>query len=98
LTFDGVDDRVEIPDDPALDGMQRMTVAFWTRPSLNDGKSRGLVAKRVNTSSENAYGIFLYTGGKLFVDINGSDNRFPAPQRSRPGRGPMSPSSSTGPR
>lgn len=45
-TFDGTDDRVEIPDDPTTDFTQTMTLSAWVNPTAFSGGSAVLTKER----------------------------------------------------
>ena len=79
LTFDGIDDEIIIPDDDALDGVNRLTISFWIYPTVVDGNPRGPISKRVQYTSEYSYGVFPYGGNHINVDIDGNNNRFACP-------------------
>lgn len=79
LAFDGIDDEVIVPDHDILDGMDQMSIAFWIYPTIVDGNPRGPISKRVHWTTEYSYGIFLYTGHHLTIDISGNNNRFACP-------------------
>lgn len=82
--FDGVDDYVVVDDRNAFDGTGALTIAGWINPenirvSPVGTNARGILSKRDNASSNVAYGIFFYSqraDGKLYVDIDGTNNRF----------------------
>jgi hypothetical protein len=78
----GGNDRIVVPDDPALDIEDELTFSFWAR---NDGASGGgneyprPVAKGQTKPSNGAYGIFVEdTGSSSTVGLrsgNGDDTR-----------------------
>ncbi len=76
LAFDGIDDEVVVPDHDDFDGTVQLTVAFWCRPTVLDGNPRGPISKRIDWTQENSWGIFFWTGNRLYVDIEGNDDRF----------------------
>ncbi len=78
LAFDGIDDRVTVADDDDFDGTVQLTVALWCRPTVLDGTERGLVAKRVDASQQNAWAILVGADDRLRVDIDGAGDRFAA--------------------
>jgi len=68
-----------ISDNDLLDNTSKLTMMLWFYPTVLDGKPRGLLSKRVTYSGSNAndsYSIFFYTNNKIFIDIDGTNNRF----------------------
>jgi len=60
LTFDGVDDYVEVADDPTLDIVDAITVGAWVKLAVSpDGTWRTLVRK------DDAYGLEISDGNKF---------------------------------
>jgi hypothetical protein len=77
LAFDGIANVVTVPDDQSLDGVGAFTLAFWFNARAYPADSAGLVSKRDGPSAQNAYTTYLKAADKLlYVDIQGSDNRF----------------------
>jgi len=76
LSFDTTDDLVSISDSDDLDDSQRMTFIAWVRPVNLDGNPRALLSKRSGADDNQAYSVFFYTDDKLYVDIDGTDDRF----------------------
>ena len=73
-------DRLTIPDNATLEGMNGLTGFAVYR--LNAGTAttapRGLLSKRVDPGSQNAYGWFLWDSGgnvRQHLDINGTGER-----------------------
>lgn len=67
---------VTIPDNDSLDNTDKFSMAFWVKPTTLDGTARGIVSKRLDSTNENAYTAFFYTGDKIFVDIAHNADRF----------------------
>jgi hypothetical protein len=76
LLLDGNNDYVEIPDDDSLDGVNKMSIEFWVNPDNLDGRPRGIISKRSSWGWQQAYSVFFWSGNRLYVDIDGTDNRF----------------------
>ncbi|MFH1440919.1 MAG: LamG-like jellyroll fold domain-containing protein [Candidatus Omnitrophota bacterium] len=76
LSFDGIDDCVVAADAAVLDNTEKLTVCFWAYPTILDGKARAVISKRAGMNSNQSYTIFFYTGNQLYIDIDGSGDRF----------------------
>lgn len=83
LSFDGVNDYVEVPDHPELnfgtcilDVAEPMTIDLWVKtnlPATQQGPNSGLMTildKRVNLNQPNGYSLFTYQG-RLGFQMNG---------------------------
>ena len=53
LSFDGIDDKVSIPDSPTLDGMTQLTIEAWVKP-ITLGAYKPVLAKW-NSESDYSY-------------------------------------------
>lgn len=77
LKFDGTNGLVTVPDAPNLDGTAAFTLAWWFRADAYPGDSAGLVCKRINISTDNAYTTYLKAADQhIYVDIDSSNDRF----------------------
>jgi len=90
LSFDGVNDYVEVADNPELnfgtcilDVAEPLTIDLWVKTNLagnqlgpNSGL-RTILDKRVNPSQPNGYSLFIY-GGRLGFQMNGVNYLAPA--------------------
>ncbi|BCD68680.1 LamG domain-containing protein [Nitratiruptor sp. YY09-18] len=94
LELDGMDDYVEIKNKNEYDDTKKLTIMAWIYPTQlrqdNKNNARGVISKRKNYNSENAYGVFFWNDqgmkdndgdgeadeAKLYIDIDGSNNRF----------------------
>ncbi len=76
LNFNGYNDYVLIQDDDSLDNTNKLTIEAWVYPTLLDGNPRGIISKRVSPNNNQAYSVFFYTDNKLYVDIDGYNDRF----------------------
>jgi hypothetical protein len=77
LKFNGLSGQATIPDSPLLDNTSAFSISWWFRADAYPGDSGGLVSKRININTDNAYTTWLKTTDKrIYVDIDGSGNRF----------------------
>ncbi|MEZ4751655.1 MAG: LamG domain-containing protein [Bdellovibrionota bacterium] len=74
--FDGTDDYIIVADNNNLDTTATLSIQIWFFPTTVDGQPDGLVSKRTTAGSQEAYSVFLYTSNRIYVDIDGSNNRF----------------------
>ncbi|HSU52438.1 MAG TPA: LamG-like jellyroll fold domain-containing protein, partial [Candidatus Dormibacteraeota bacterium] len=77
IKLDGTNGLVTIADSSALDNTAAFTLAYWMKADAYPGDSAGLVCKRVNINTDNAYTTYLKAADKrIYVDIDSSNNRF----------------------
>ena len=77
LKFDGTNGLLTVPDAPTLDNASAFTLAYWFRADVYPSDSAGLVSKRINISTDNAYTTYLKAADQhIYVDIDTSNNRF----------------------
>src|ERR1051325_1077303 len=77
LKFNGTNGLVTVPDSPTLDPATAFTLAWWFRADAYPADSAGLVCKRINISSNNAYTTYLKAADQhIYVDIDSSNDRF----------------------
>ena len=77
LSLNGSTQFGQVADSPQLDGTNKLSISLWVRPTnLDSTNPRFLVSKRINATNNCSYSLFFHTGNKLFVDIDGSNNRF----------------------
>jgi hypothetical protein len=77
LKFDGTNGLVTVPDAATLDNTSAFTLAYWFRADAYPADSAGLVCKRINISTDNAYTTYLKAADQhIYVDIDTSNNRF----------------------
>jgi hypothetical protein len=63
---------ITVPDSPVLDNASAFTLCYWFKAAtIVDGG--GIVGKRNAIGDNNAYGTFLKSDGRLYVDISGSN-------------------------
>ncbi len=85
--FDGVNDYIQVKNSDKLDGTKKLSLSFWIYPEevrqTNGTNARGVLSKRIDTTNENAYGVFFWNdqemtedGAKLYIDIDGVNDRF----------------------
>ncbi|HEX7278699.1 MAG TPA: LamG-like jellyroll fold domain-containing protein [Solirubrobacterales bacterium] len=79
LSFDGTNDRVDVPDAASLDLSNAMTLSAWVRPAANTGWRAVLFKERGTTSM--AYALYgSNSGGKPTAEnFTGAVNAVPAP-------------------
>ena len=69
-SFDGSNDWIQVPDAPSLCAMTNLTIEAWARDQCDDENPRGLVSKRLGSTT--AVDYFLYKGTNstlwFFVD------------------------------
>ena len=74
------DDRyISIPHNANLDSSTNMSWEAWIYPTNVDGNPRPILSKRQTTSAaNNAYAFFIFTGGRMTIDIagTGANQRF----------------------
>ncbi len=77
VRFDGTERYLRIVDNASLDGFDGgVTILVVARFSVVDNNPRGILSKRVDSSTEEAYSIFTHTGSKLNFDVRTTgDNR-----------------------
>ncbi|UCG68656.1 MAG: hypothetical protein JSV09_12745 [Thermoplasmata archaeon] len=69
LSFDGVDDYVEVPDDPSLDITSEITIEAWIYPrSIDDGLYHRVVDKFYGGTG---YALRIEPRGEFSLDVNG---------------------------
>ena len=69
-------DKMFGPDSPVLDNTSGYTFFTVTRPMNLDNSARTIVCKRTTVSVDESFMLFYYTGNKLAVDIQTTDDRF----------------------
>jgi hypothetical protein len=68
---------IDIPDAPALHGAAGLTLSAWILPTaLNSVDSNGVISKRVAMGNESEYNLYVWTGNKVYVDLDGEADRF----------------------
>ena len=67
--FDGIDDRVVIPDAPALNPAQ-ITVEAWVNPTADIANYGGILSKTTGTSWNDGFGLMHYTGQDVRFFVN----------------------------
>ena len=69
LTFDGVDDYIEVPDDPSLDITGSITLTAWIKPVDISGDY--VVCKRRPEGGGNVYSLDIYPGQVRSMGVYG---------------------------
>jgi glucose/arabinose dehydrogenase/PKD repeat protein len=80
LSFDGVNDRVDVPDAASLDLTSGMTLEAWVRPTTNSGWRSALIKERGTTSM--VYALYSSSGTNPIVEnftkaVNGATGPSP---------------------
>jgi len=71
------DGCVTVADAPALRASSALSFSAWVRPSGLDGvNARGVLSKRVDMMAQSAYNLYVWTGNRAWVDIDGNNDRF----------------------
>ena len=69
-----MDACVDFPSTPELHGTTGLTMSAWIRPTgLNGVDSNGVISKRDDKNVNSEYGLFVWTGSKVYVDLGNSD-------------------------
>ncbi|MCC5850087.1 MAG: S8 family serine peptidase [Verrucomicrobia bacterium] len=69
LSFTASGQHGDIPDSSALHGESQMSWVMWLKPSANNNNVRGIMSKRLNTSDQRSWAMFLHTGNSFNIDI-----------------------------
>jgi len=65
---------VDFASAPALHGTTGLTMSAWVHPTgLNGEDSNGVISKRNDRGVQSEYGLFVWTGSKVYVDLGESD-------------------------
>lgn len=65
---------VDFASTAMLHGTTGLTMAAWVRPTALDGvNSNGVISKRNDKNEQSEYGLFIWTGNKVWVDLGDSD-------------------------
>jgi RHS repeat-associated protein len=79
FAFDGQNDVVTISDAPdgSLDVAGDLTINAWINPTVIGGDQRTIVSKRPSSGTNDAYGVFLESDGRLAyaTRVNGGEYR-----------------------
>jgi hypothetical protein len=72
-SFSG-DACVEFANADALHGTTGLTMSAWVRPTALDGQtSNGIISKRIDKAVQSEYGLFVWTGNRVWVDLGDTD-------------------------
>jgi len=83
LYFDGIDDYVEIPDDPSLDITDEITLMAWVYPenwdnddwTTDDGTAENAIITKAEDGDVGVWNLHYKTNAKGFrFELNGGDN------------------------
>ncbi|MCH8475935.1 MAG: DUF2341 domain-containing protein, partial [Opitutales bacterium] len=75
LRFTGSGQYAVIADSDGLDGVAQMSWSWWMRPDADNSNVRGVLSKRANVNSEQAWSFFLHNNNGLNFDIPNSGTR-----------------------
>jgi hypothetical protein len=65
---------VELTSTDALHGATGLTMSAWVRPTALDGQtSNGVISKRIDKGVQAEYGLFVWTGNHVWVDLGDTD-------------------------
>jgi Concanavalin A-like lectin/glucanases superfamily len=65
---------VEFANDATLHGTTGLTMSAWVRPTaLNGVDSNGVISKRIDKAAQSEYGLFVWTGNHVWVDLGDTD-------------------------
>ena len=70
LSFDGTDDRVSVPDDPALKNFAALTLAAWINPTASGGTGASRIAHKDQGGTTDDYALNYISTNKLQLRIN----------------------------
>ncbi|MDA3923092.1 MAG: DUF2341 domain-containing protein [Kiritimatiellae bacterium] len=73
---DGVNDWMQGPASPSIQGMGKLTLQTWFYDEQNDEAPRGLISKRVASGSEMSYYFFKYKNQHIYFYIGGVGGDF----------------------
>jgi hypothetical protein len=77
MSFDGVDDYLEAPDDPSLDfGTGDLTLDAWVKADPSQTGIRSIVEKRIQAATTQGYTLFLQNGLLQFQLADGVGSSF----------------------
>jgi concanavalin A-like lectin/glucanase superfamily protein len=69
-----MDACVDFLSTPELHGTTGLTMSAWVRPTgLNGVDSNGVISKRNDKNMQSEFGLFVWTGSKVYVDLGNSD-------------------------
>jgi hypothetical protein len=65
---------IEVASSPALHATTTLTMAAWIHPiALDNVTSNGIIDKRIDKNDESEYGMFVWTGNRVWIDLGDSD-------------------------
>jgi len=65
---------VEFASDATLHGGTGLTMSAWVRPTGLDGQtSNGVITKRIDKAVQSEYGLFVWTGNHVWIDLGDTD-------------------------
>ena len=68
---------VSVPDSATLHAGNGFSVSAWIYPTALDGSSApGIISKRHAYGSGTEFAVFVWTGNRVFVDVDGEADRF----------------------
>lgn len=65
---------VDFANDDTLHGTTGLTMSAWVRPTaLNGVDSNGVISKRIDKAMQAEYGLFVWTGNHVWIDLGDTD-------------------------
>jgi len=75
-SFDG-NGCIEVEDAASLHASTGLTISAWINPSGLDGvNALGIVSKRTDENTDEAYSVYAWEGDVVWVNLDGEDSRF----------------------
>jgi Concanavalin A-like lectin/glucanases superfamily len=68
---------VEFASNATLHGGTGLTMSAWVRPTgLNGVDSNGVITKRIDKAMQSEYGLFVWTGDHVWIDLGNGPDRY----------------------
>ncbi len=75
--FDGASTAIFVPDNGTYDGIQKLSVSVWMKPTNlanSSSAAQGIVGKRISFANNQSWDFYL-ENNQLFVDVDAANNR-----------------------
>jgi len=77
LYHDGIDDYVEVPDDPSLDITNAITIEAWVKPKISDSTLRPVVSKYQSSGNQRSWWLGCYSGSwRFYISQDGLNFKY----------------------